>query len=405
MAELVLFAEFTSREDAKANALAIVAAHGKSPTLRRSGTGWGLFAPRPLIAKIQSARTPRAAPVSASRKLAPVPKPSLATNGVTARTPALAPVKPVRKGTWSMTKAEARQMASELRHAYRKLSSADASEWLGRMITRFGFIAARRVRNLGGMALTVVEVTGEEILGLIKAILENRTGDHVAKRVGHGSRKAADFVNGVRSKAAPLIAELKKNPAEVAPDLLIVALSFYVAGGGFDGDGGIPDSDIALLGIDAHRSIFTHSIVAGAVVETALYSLVDFIAIAHKHLPREHDPRWTLIHDRFERAAASGAKGMSLGLAYHLGVDGLIQPGAYHDIPFEMSMNGHQAILTANAAAEGMDSLQKGTKKPQPQAATSGTPASRPPPKPKERNIAGLVTGAAALAALLLGFG
>jgi hypothetical protein len=304
-----------------------------------------------------------------------------------------------------MTSAEARQMAAELSHAYGRLSSDDASAWLSRTVTRFGFVTARRVRNLGGMALTVLEVTGDEIIAFVKATLEMRATDHVTKRIDHGSRKTADFVTGIRNQATPIIAELKANPAEVAPDLLVVALSFYVAGGGFDGDGGIPDSDIALLGIEAHRSLFTHSIVAGAVVETGLYSLVDFIAIAHKHLPRGHDRRWALIHDRFERAAAAGAKGMSLGLAYHLGVDGLVQPSAYHDIPFEMSMEGHQTILTANAAAEGLDSTQKKNKVSRPQATTSGRAASSSTPKPNERKVASILTGAAALAAFLLGFG
>ncbi|WP_298574463.1 hypothetical protein [uncultured Luteimonas sp.] len=258
------------------------------------------------------------------------------------------------------------------------------------------------------MALDLVEGTGREIIEATRAILENRFGDHVNVRLGAGERKATAFVRQFRKQVPPLIRELQNDPKKFAPDLLIVGLSFYLAGGGFDGDGGIPDSDITFLGIGAHRSIFTHSILAGAVVETTLYSLVDFVVIAHRHLPDGHDPRWTLIHERFEEAAVSGAKGTSLGLAYHLGVDSVIQPGAYHDLPFEMPMIGHQALLGANAIAELADTGHK--KAGGRFVRTAQTIAAEQRAKPAEavkegRNKAELVAGAAALAALILGFG
>jgi hypothetical protein len=258
-----------------------------------------------------------------------------------------------------MSADDARRLSNELRIAYRQLSSSDAEEWLTRAVKRFGLVTARRIGNLGSLLRTLSVFTAREIGALIKALREGRAAPHITRRTEVGSKKASQLTQNVLAKANLLMNELRSNPAEVGPDLLVASLAFFVAGGGFDGDGGIPDQDIALLGIDAHRSIFTHSIIAGAVVETALYALVDFVSISYRYLPENHDRRWTIIHERVEKAAAAGSQGTSLGLAYHLGVDGLIQPGAYHDLPFELSMQGHQVILTANAAGEGLDVVNK----------------------------------------------
>jgi hypothetical protein len=284
-------------------------------------------------------------------------------------------------------------MATELRYAYRKLSTADATEWLNRTLKRFVYVFARRIQNLAGLTLSFTKLTSREVIELLKAVWESRASEHIGTRIGHASGKTVKFVRDVRDKATPLINDLRRDPANVAPDLLIGALAFYAGGGGLDGDGGVPDLDIPLLGIGAHRSVFTHSIIAGAVVETALYSLIDFIGVAYRYLPEGHDQRWTLIHDRLGRAATASAKGASLGLAYHLGVDGVVQPGAYHGLPFEMPMEGHQAILTANAIAEALDIPLK-------ENADSTAPASES--ARASSKLKGVVAGAGALAAWVL---
>lgn len=284
-------------------------------------------------------------------------------------------------------------MAAELRHAYRKLSAADANAWLSRTLKRFVHVFARRIQNLAGLAVSVSKVASREVIDLLKAIWERKGSEHFGKRIGHASGKAAEFAKDVRDKAAPLINDLRRDPTNVAPDLLIGALAFYAGGGGLDGDGGAPDLDIPLLRIGAHRSVFTHSIVAGAVIETTLYSLIDFIGVAYHYLPEGHDHRWTLIHDRLGRAAIASAKGASLGLAYHLGVDGVVQPGAYHGLPFEMPIEGHQAILTANALAEALDIPLK----------ESTNAVARPAESTRTSNkLKGMVAGAGTIAAWVL---
>lgn len=46
-------------------------------------------------------------------------------------------------------------------------------------------------------------------------------------------------------------------------------------------------------------------------------------------------------------------------MAYHLLVDGLLQPGTYHDLPVSMPMEGHEALFVLNAKAEALDVANK----------------------------------------------
>lgn len=470
MRELVLLAEYPTRESAKSRVMELIAVLGKSPTVQRTGDGWGVYVGKEHAAKLSegnrssgpaatdppsrsSSRAPatrtakaiqsppsperlsaekesgrvrgaKAAPASSRTLSAPRTRsqvgsavgtqssgrdnrrPQEAQDAELVATKKAARSATKRAGTWSMSQAEARKMATELRHAFGQLSADEVSGWVGRTVQTFGLVSARRVANLAGLAINLTEGFGDEILGLTKAILENRTTTHIGSRLRTISTRAKNFVSDARVKATPVIADLRRNPTEVAPDLLVMAFVAYASSGGFDGDGGIPDSDIALLGIEAHRSIFTHSIVAGAVIETSLYALIDFVGIAYQHLPPRQDRRWMIIHDRLQRAAVSGARGTSMGLAYHLGVDGIVQPGAYHDLPFTMPMEGHQAVLTANAAAEGLDINKKASPNAHP---VNSTVVRRDVPASSrgsgENRALSILTGAAGLAALLLGFG
>lgn len=412
MTELVLLAEFPVMAAAASEARAIAKRLGDSPVVKRCADGWGLFASHELANRIRGdatfGRAPKAPLVKPSAPAASIGPSSVpvrarvepTSTAPTSRLSESARLREPPARVWSMSGDEARHMAAELRHAYSRFSEAHAKEWLRCTLERFPTMIGRRVGNLAGTVVNVAEAVGEEIAGLVRAIWQQRAVDHMSLRMSHGARKATEFVKSSHARMLPLVTELKNDPANVAPDLFVAALAFYVSGGGFDGDGGIPDTDIPLLGIGAHRSIFTHSIIAGAVVETALYSLLDFVAIGYGHLPAGHDRRWTVIHERLERATDAGAKGMSMGLAYHLGVDGLVQPGAYHDLPIELSMAGHQTILAANAATEGLDASHKESQaklQPEASAASAKEPPAAQTAPGKLKNI---LVGAAALAAL-----
>ncbi len=145
---------------------------------------------------------------------------------------------------------------------------------------------------------------------------------------------------------------LRNEPGKAAPAMLGALLGFGAASGGLDGNGGIPDLDL-LLGIEAHRSLLTHSILAGIVVEGLILALADLAAEVHDKLPHERDALWDELARIGAPLAHHLAIGASAGLAYHLLVDAFIQPGAYHGLPFSMPMEGHQTILAANGLAEG----------------------------------------------------
>ena len=155
-----------------------------------------------------------------------------------------------------------------------------------------------------------------------------------------------------------LKAALQENPKENAPDLIVGVLAFLAASGGPDADGGFPDLDL-VIGFGAHRSIFTHSILSGAAIETGLYSIATLIGIVQKNLTLGHDPLWDTIHQNKDTYLSAESKGVSAGIAYHLFVDGTVQTGSYHDFPIPMTSEGHQGLFVANAAAEALDVNQK----------------------------------------------
>lgn len=447
MAEAILIAERATFADAKAEALSVRAKFGKSPTVRRHFDGWALYAsselaklmgyrPHPTTAPLD---TDAGTPPTAPSRLRPAPRPG-ATKLPVSGLPSVAPT-PKReqrgkaksasdvqrekdqatraardaasRAAWASTikaartqhqtsrgptrshveldRARATRLGGELRIAFATLPASDLKLWLERTLKRLGFVFSRRVVGVADLAWEASGATGREVMSLIEATFEGRLGPHAASRLGAGKRKIVSTAQALRQRSQPLLNELIEDPRRVAPDLLVGALSFYLAGGGFDGDGGIPDADISLFGIEAHRSLFTHSIVAGTIVETSLLALVDFIGIAHDRLPKKHDPWWDTIYERLHAAARSAAGGASLGLAYHLGVDSTIQPGAYHDLPFELSMDGHRVILGANAAAEAIDVSRR--RRP-----------TRPETEPST-TVKQVLVGAGSIAALLLGLG
>ncbi|KQP21391.1 hypothetical protein ASF45_04245 [Pseudorhodoferax sp. Leaf265] len=129
---------------------------------------------------------------------------------------------------------------------------------------------------------------------------------------------------------------------------VLVAL---IVSGGPDGDGGAPDLDL-MVGIGAHRSWLSHSILAGAALEGMLRAMLELVRMVHDKLPEEREPVWDLLYQRAAELTEAANRGVSLGVSYHLGVDGLVEPAAYHGLPFEMPLVGHQALFTANSLAE-----------------------------------------------------
>ena len=177
------------------------------------------------------------------------------------------------------------RLVSELRSAYTTAPSRAMADWAKASFVRFGTSLTRRVGNVGRLATQIARVVGREMTGLADALGRGQTLNHIRARATRAGQSSAEYVGVAWEQASALIEGFKSDPGKVGPDLLVAALAFYCSGGGIDGDGGIPDKDIALFGIGGHRSIFTHSILAGAVVEASLFSLYDLLRRAYEYLP------------------------------------------------------------------------------------------------------------------------
>jgi hypothetical protein len=187
---------------------------------------------------------------------------------------------------------------------------------------------------------------------MYRAYSADRLTDHLGRRVGTAFGITSNAISNGAKSLSSLASELIASPAEAAPKLLVLVLSSVAASGGVDGNGGVPDMDIPLMGIGAHRSPLTHSILIGSLLETAVMLLTRIVLCTHKNLPTEHDPLWEGIARQSVNILSAAGKGASAGIAYHLMVDAVVQPGTYHGVPFDMPIEAHQAIFAANSAAE-----------------------------------------------------
>jgi hypothetical protein len=152
---------------------------------------------------------------------------------------------------------------------------------------------------------------------------------------------------------------LVDDPATNAPRVFAAFLGFYAGSGGIDGDGGIPDLDL-LAGIDAHRSILTHSIIAGIVAEGLLLAITDLAGEIHDRLPLNHDKFWDQLAQAGAPIAAALGSGASAGIAYHLLWDSVIEPAPYHHLPVSIPMEGHEAIMGTSGVAEAVHAANRG---------------------------------------------
>jgi hypothetical protein len=148
------------------------------------------------------------------------------------------------------------------------------------------------------------------------------------------------------------------NPKKTGIQMFLAFMGFNLGGGGLDADGGIPDLDL-LVSIGNHRSILTHSVLPMIIIEGICISIIGLVNTVHNNLPPGHDQIWDDIKCSNKTVLESFFTGMSLGLAYHLGVDGTIQgDGTYKDLPFSIPKFGHQLIAGLNSITEFIDTTK-----------------------------------------------
>lgn len=246
------------------------------------------------------------------------------------------------------------RIVSELRVAIAGTSGKQMAAWGGRSGRHLVGSGLRRAGNLWSLAKNVGDAAANEVRYVKDS---SCTSEYALTR----ANTAVSQWNAVKLASVSawqnLHAYSRKNPAEAATRLVLLCFGFSIGSGGLDGDGGIPDTDWSLMG--THRSIFTHSIIAGMVVEVAVAALVDLISTIHGNLPEDHDPVWDSI-----KAGSSSlnmfALGASAGIAYHLGIDATIDgDGRYVDLPFSTTQETHQAIAAVNAITEGLDAVSR----------------------------------------------
>jgi hypothetical protein len=244
----------------------------------------------------------------------------------------------------------------ELHHAVRATESKALGKWFIDAAEHTGDAGWRRVKNVGNLA----ERIGKHLWAEGKELGDAYDKEHFFESLWAQSRRAGRELGEAVSnfgKQTGRLASMACEPSKL-PEAVVLVAAAVVTSGGIDGDGGVPDLDLS-LGIDAHRSIFTHSIVSGTVIEGCLYATCTLIGLVHRNLPDNHDPLFDLINENRIKYLEAATAGASAGIAYHLAVDAALQPGAYHDLPFSMPMEGHQIVQGASAVAEGNDVKHK----------------------------------------------
>lgn len=248
----------------------------------------------------------------------------------------------------------------EAEHAFQNLSSAELAFLAQRLVFHVGSAGTSRAKNLGRIGTSAMKLSVrffQEGRHAYQATVENRLGEHVENRyndIADFSREKWDFG---RNALGQIQAAYSANRTDTIVHLICLCAGFNAGSGGLGGDGGIPDLDISMFGIGQHRSILTHSIIAGIAVETIAKLTMDSFEVIYKKLPSDHDPLWDILLKHQQRIIKALAQGASVGIAYHLSVDGLAQPAAYHDLPIPMPLADHQALMTANGVVEGMSAL------------------------------------------------
>jgi hypothetical protein len=245
------------------------------------------------------------------------------------------------------------RMALELQFAIQNTNNVELGKLLALLASDIGSALMRRVIGILTLAGKLLSGTAQELEGLLKAFSADNLVNHLKKRVGTVTEITTDALSNGAKSLSTLYRELLTNPSDAAPKLLVLALVSIAASGGVDGDGGLPDSDIPLMGIGAHRSPFTHSIIIGSLLEAALRLLMRIVITSHKNLPVNHDPLWDGIASQSVNILNAAGKGASIGIAYHLMIDAVVQPGAYHGLPFDMPIEAHQMLTAINSVGEG----------------------------------------------------
>ncbi len=183
----------------------------------------------------------------------------------------------------------------------------------------------------------------------------------IIESVQSDAERFENFLTSLPGKAKSVYDNFLKLKREeqieiVAVTIITVAI-FFAAGGGLDMEGGIPDTDIALMGIEHHRSFLTHSIFIGLGVEfVGRFSLLTLQRIKNR-MPADRHQIWNTVYNYIDKHQEKAIAAMWLGVGTHLLKDsGMLGHGVtpYKDLPISMPMEAHQGLFAANGIASGI---------------------------------------------------
>jgi len=247
------------------------------------------------------------------------------------------------------------QLQNELRYALNNTEKKELKQWAKRTALVFPKVTVRRAKSIVGFIGITALGTVAEGKNFITASLERKLFSHAIQRADDLSVFTLESYQNIKELSKTIKNMLIVNPKKTGIQMFLAVMGFNVGGGGIDADGGIPDLDL-LISIGHHRSILTHSVLPMIIIEGVFFSFIGLVNLVHNNLPSKHDPLWDDIKSISESVLESFYAGMSLGLAYHLGIDGTIQGGgSYSNLPFSMSNFGHRLIAGLNSITEFID--------------------------------------------------
>jgi len=241
----------------------------------------------------------------------------------------------------------ARRLARDLQSACEDLNGADWAGLIGSALSAAAQTTAsvrwHSVRNLGRRIVRASEHIGS--VGPRQAALD------AWKSVRDAAEAAPDRA---RAAFAWLRSLPKGRQVDELTQVLLTWMVFYAAAGEADLEGGLPDLDLA-LGIGAHRSVVSHSLLLGIESELALRFGLSLLDGLIAHMPDDRHPVWSRIAAALDRYGERAMTGVWLGIGAHLIKDaGLLHLGTTKPVvglPWSMPMAAHQTFLAANGVA------------------------------------------------------
>ncbi|CAN5209213.1 hypothetical protein BH09PSE6_BH09PSE6_32410 [soil metagenome] len=250
------------------------------------------------------------------------------------------------------------RMAAELREAVGRLTAPQLREFGADVVADLGRSLTRRVVKIGHLLAGITRGVARESAGAVAATRGGRLAAHAAARREAAADALGSWSTRARVNAAALHQAFVRDPRESAIQMFVFTLAALAGSGGLDASGGASDVDLPFTAHDPHAALVTHSIFMGAALETMCLATVRLIDRVHAALPDQRDALWDSVHARCAPFAQTASRGLSAGVAYHLLIDGLVDP---HRMPAGWSTEAWQLWLLTNAKVEGFDAATRRT--------------------------------------------